>query len=201
MPLGSPFGDIARRVECAVFLEFFGNTPELLAAEFEPYEATSTFLLVVDRELERAAGAVRILPGGGKTLVDVEKHLQLSPEAAIARHTLSLDRCWDVATLAVLKPYRRTGISLALYARLHAATVAAGIQHGLAILDEHAYQQLLGLGMCIEPLCESEPFSYLGSPKNRAVVIHVGPPQNLSFPAAHQTQHPTAMHAHGRQTP
>jgi hypothetical protein len=173
LPAGSPFGDVARRVECAVFGEWFGNTPEVMAEAYGPHEATSAFLLVLDRELGVAAGALRYLPGGGKTLPDVSALLGIPEASILTRHGISVALCVDIATLAVPKPYRRSGVSLTLYARLYTEAVAAGIAHGVTILDDHAYQQLVSLGVALEPICGSEPFSYLGSAKSRATVIEV----------------------------
>src|SRR5216684_4710946 len=73
-----PAAEIARSVERAVFLEAFGNTPELLAAEYGPYESSSLFLCIVDHRARRPAGAMRlILPRisgpGLKSVNDVEK--------------------------------------------------------------------------------------------------------------------------------
>lgn len=190
---GDPFGNCARRVECAVFTEFFGNTPDVMLEAYGPYEAASSFLVVVDRDKQRLAGALRIVPGGGKTLADVTlPPLCLTVSDVVTRHSLQLECCWDIATLAVPKDYRRSGIAMMLYTRLYVEAMTAGIPHGLAILDDHAYQQLVSLGVSVEPICDSEPFEYMGSAKNRATVIHVAsstlqpvvPPTTASAPSA-----------------
>ena len=68
-----PASELARHVERVVFMETFGNTPELLAKEYAPYEESSIFLCVVDHRRGLPAGTMRILlpsPAGFKTLDD-----------------------------------------------------------------------------------------------------------------------------------
>ena len=65
-----PGAELGRHVERAVFLEAFGNTPELLAEEYGPYEASSVFICVVD-QLPQAPGrrharAARRRPRGSR---------------------------------------------------------------------------------------------------------------------------------------
>ena len=70
-----PAAELARHVEREVFLEFFGNTPELLAAEYGPYESASVFICVIDHVLRQPAGVMRIIvPSacGAKSLHDLE---------------------------------------------------------------------------------------------------------------------------------
>ncbi|HLM95539.1 MAG TPA: hypothetical protein VK283_04440, partial [Acidimicrobiales bacterium] len=65
-----PASELARHVERVVFLETFGNTPELLIKEYAPYEEASIFLCVVDHLRQVPAGTMRVLlpsPLGFKT--------------------------------------------------------------------------------------------------------------------------------------
>ncbi len=78
IPSADPAAELARAVERDVFFEYFGNTAEMLAAEYDPYEASSVHLCVVDHLRGQAAGAMRlILPSaaGLKTSVDLEASL------------------------------------------------------------------------------------------------------------------------------
>src|SRR5262245_35122566 len=71
----SPYSDIARTIECKVFDDFFGNSPDVMTEQYGPYEAQSSFLLVVDRRAQRPAGALRIIASsphrGLKTLEEI----------------------------------------------------------------------------------------------------------------------------------
>src|SRR5580700_11513343 len=106
-----PAAELARHVERVVFMETFGNTPELLAKEYAPYEDASIFLCVVDHLRRVPAGTMRIvLPSvvGFKTLDDAEP-VWGEPVAAMAARTdidIDLARTWDIATLAVDPAYR-----------------------------------------------------------------------------------------------
>ena len=105
--------ELARHVERVVFGESFGNTPDLLAAEYGPYEAHSIFLCVLDYRRRLPAGMVRLilpdLDGSGlKTFDDIEPIWGVSVDELLRRSSLRmpLDRTWDFATLAVDPAYR-----------------------------------------------------------------------------------------------
>lgn len=182
IPDCSPHSDIARAVECSVFERFFGNTPEEMASAYGDYEEQSLFLLVVDQELKRPAGALRMIrpsARGLKTLNDIEQCLGVDP-AQFARHHEVEDpwRCWDVGTLAVLKEYRGAAtdhvVSLMLYGYLHHVLRASDVEHMVTILDKHAYAQLTEvLRVPFVPIAGTRPFSYLGSESSRAVYVRV----------------------------
>ena len=89
-----------------MFYEFFGNTPDLLHAEYDPYENASLFLMVVDHLRRKPAAVIRMLlpsPAGFKSLHDIEDHWGQPIDEVLARTELELDydSLWDVATLAV----------------------------------------------------------------------------------------------------
>ena len=56
---------LASALECEaeVFLRWFGNTAEQLADEYGPYEDSTVFLVVADRQ-DEVIGTVRLLRGG-----------------------------------------------------------------------------------------------------------------------------------------
>jgi len=187
----SPYADVARAVECSVFQEFFGNDPEVMTEAYAPYEAHSTFLLVVDRELQRPAGALRIIShseNGLKTLNDIAREpLSISVPQAVDYHGLDLEKCWDVGTLAVLKPYRGQAtdhlVTMMLYGLFYTAACKSKIDHIVTVLDKHAYSQLTEkLMLPFEPIAGSEPFNYLGSESSRAAYLNV--PQTFPKVAA-----------------
>ena len=175
----SPYSDLARGVECGVFQQFFGNDPALMAAEYAQYEERSSFYVVVDCERHQAAGALRVIENsdrGLKTLNDIaQPPLSISLEKVIHHHGIEdLDKCWDVGTVAVLKEYRGRSsghlVSSLLYGLLRAGACNAGMKHMVAVLDTHAYQQIVDiLGVPFVPIAGSEPFEYLGSPSSIAV--------------------------------
>jgi len=181
----SPYSDLARGVESCVFQQFFGNEPALLAAEYGPYEESSSFFLVVDRDRCQAAGALRVIENsdrGLKTLNDIARPpLSISLEKVIHHHQIEdLDKCWDVGTVAVLKEYRGRAsghvVSSLLYGMLRAGACNAGMEHLVAVLDTHAYQQIVGLlGAPFVPIAGSEPFEYLGSPSSIAAYAPTEP--------------------------
>jgi hypothetical protein len=189
----SPYSDIARGVECGVFQRFFGNDPEVMVAEYGEYEAQSSFFFVVDREREQAAGALRVIANsihGLKTLNDIAREpLSLPLDRVIVDHGIyDLDKCWDVGTLAVLDDYRgkTTGylVSTILYGLLREEILRIGLEHLVAVLDCHAYRQLVeALGVPFVPISGSGPFPYLGSA--RSIAAYAPVPRILPSMEAH----------------
>lgn len=139
-----PGAELGRYVEGSVFLEAFGNTPELLAREYGPYEVASLFICVVDHLRRLPVGVMRVLEpsaAGFKSLNDLESVWGESAQAVIDRTGLELNpsRTWDIATLAVTPEYRqraRAGlVTMALYQSLTLAARARGVEWFVAILD------------------------------------------------------------------
>lgn len=164
--------NVARHVECSVFHEFFAAEPESEATEYAPYERASMFFVAVDTERKAIAGVLRVVrhsEAGWKTLND----LDLASLAA-AVHGLT-SACWDVATLAVPKAYRGRGdVSGMLYGATYVAAVKAGIEHIVAVLDEHCHRHLVDvLGLPFVPLAGAPARAYLGSSKCQPVYLHV----------------------------
>ena len=110
--------DAARRVEAAVFLQAFGNTPEVMDAEYGPYEAPVPLRRGHrrgERLRPRRRPADPLRPGElpVKTLVDmagepVARRPRPPPSRAAG---LAGGPVWDVASLAVDRavPHRRRG--------------------------------------------------------------------------------------------
>lgn len=168
------FADLGRRVELEVFGNVFGNDRAELEGEYGPYEQTSRFFVVMDQRRRRAAGVLRVIENsavGLKTLRDIAGEPLGIPEAEVmARHSIAdLDRCWDIGTLAVLPEYRRSGtrrrtVSLLLYRAAYVHALREGVEHFVTAMDRHAHRSLLALGVPLLPICDSEPFDYIGSP-------------------------------------
>jgi hypothetical protein len=169
-----PRSELARNLERVVFMETFGNTPELLAKEYAPYEEASIFLCVIDHLRHVAAGTMRILlpsPAGFKTLDDAEAVWGETVETMATRTGLHLDltSTWDIATLAVAPEYRGKAtmglVSMGLYQALALATPLCGIKWLVAILDVPVFRMIrwkLRMPMAGFKGVTARP--YLGSP-------------------------------------
>jgi hypothetical protein len=174
----APESELARHIEREVFNEFFDNSPELLAAEYGPYEASTLFLCVLDHRRRLPAGMIRLVlpsPAGLKSLGDVDSvwgHLDDVLERT--NLTLEADRVWDIATLAVDSEYRGRAtdglVSLALYQGVAQLALRCNVRWVVTILDlvvlrllqqatSHAFQGFAGL----------EPRPYLDSPASLPV--------------------------------
>ena len=123
-----PESSLARDIEQAVFYETFGNTPDLLAAEYGPYDDASFFLCVIDHERRRPAGMIRVIapsPLGFKSLDDLARRWDRPFDELAAQHALAvdLDSLWDLATLGVDREYRGAAtsglVAMALYQGLN----------------------------------------------------------------------------------
>lgn len=169
---GEPAAQLGRHVERTVFLEAFGNTPELLAEEYDPYEASSIFICVLDQMRRLPAGVMRVLlpsPAGFKSLKDIEPVWGEPADVLIARTAMGMDLActWDIATLAVAPDYRgkaTTGlVSMGLYQTLGMVTSRCGIDWLVAILDAVVYRILRKLQMPFTGYRGTAPMPYLGS--------------------------------------
>jgi hypothetical protein len=176
---GDPAVEIARDLERRVFLESFGNTPELLAAEYRPYDEASLFLCVVDHRARRAAGMVRLIvpvPGGPglKSLVDFDAIWGERPAAAFARVGIGQPSpIWDIATLAVAPAYRTASahglVSLGLYQAVVRIASGAGVRWLCALLDTAVYR--MSRARFAEPFdLLANPRPYLGSSASAPVI-------------------------------
>jgi len=173
----SRYANIARKIECDVFYDAFGNDPEEMMREYGPYEEQSQFFISVDREERAPTGVLRIIkngPAGLKTFNDLEEDQpNFSTEEAMAYHGIeSLDDCWEFGTIAVPEAYRQSqgGPSLQLYRGMYLASQEAGIKHYVSLIDEGPYLKMKDfLGIPYKPLHGAQPTHYLGSEKSLPV--------------------------------
>jgi hypothetical protein len=168
-----PGAALGRAVEAEVFFEAFGNTPELLAEEYDPYAAASLQLVVMDHRRLTAAGSVRlILPCSGtpglKSLNDLSPIWCDDPRMLLAEQGLDLFAAttFDWATLAVSPEYRTAAglglVSLGLYQTVMTVGRALGCQNFVAILDRAVYvMSRLRYVQPFVPIAPAKP--YLGS--------------------------------------
>jgi hypothetical protein len=181
---GDPASELARHLERVVFMETFGNTPELLSKEYAPYDEASIFLCVIDHLRRVPAGTMRIVrPSiiGFKTLDDAGP-VWGEPVATMAARTgieIDLARTWDIATLAVAAEYRGKAtmglVSMGLYQALAMATRRCGIAWLLAILDVPVFRMIRWrLRMPMAGFTGVGARPYLGSPASLPVWCNVG---------------------------
>jgi hypothetical protein len=165
--------ELGRHVEQAVFLEAFGNTPEVLAEQYGRYEPSSVFICLVDHLRRMPAGVMRVLlpsPQGFKSLNDIEPVWGVSAASLAECNglTLDLDKTWDIATLAIAADYRgkatRGVVSMGLYQSLTLAARRCGIEWFVAILDMPVFRMIRWrLRMIFAGYEGITPLPYLGS--------------------------------------
>jgi hypothetical protein len=171
-----PAAEIGRALERRVFLDAFGNTTELLAAEYERYEPASFFVCVIDHRRMVCAAMMRVIVPvkngpGLKSLRDVKPTWGEPAEDLLAASGVLLDaeRTWDLATLAVDREYR-SGAALGLmHIGLYQA-VARLARHFevtwlVAILDYPVYR-LIRLQLHRIFVAYADERSYLGSARS-----------------------------------
>ncbi len=180
-PSSHPGAELGRHVERTVFDEFFDNSPEMLAEEYDPYEPASLFFCVIDHRRELPAGALRVIvPNdvGFKSLDDIERVWEQPLDAVIERTGIDWDerRLWDVATVAVEADYRGSATeglaSLTLYQGFAQAGLRAGVEWGVAVLDVIVLDLIQGVtGQPFDYFRGVEPRRYLDSPSSVPVWI------------------------------
>jgi hypothetical protein len=182
-----PYANIARQVEREVFEDSWGNDSVTMKQEYGPYDESSVFFLAIDTQANRPAGVLRMIrnsPAGLKTIVDLDDNIK-SPIAPIAipadevmRHhgIEDLDRCWDGATAAVPRQYRRklAAMHVEIMRVVAAAAMRENIQHFVAVLDAPVVKAARDvLGLPLAPLADTPPFTHMDAPNNQAVYAHV----------------------------
>lgn len=129
-----PRAELGRWVERQVFGEVFGDSAELLAAEYGPYEEASAWFVVLDHARRVPAGALRLIVGPPEALKswrDLRSHWGITPDGVVPD--------WDIATLAVQREYQgaaRSGpVSLALVQGMATTFRACRCDVAVTILD------------------------------------------------------------------
>lgn len=171
-----PGAELGRHCERVVFEEVFGNSPELLAEQYGPYEDASIFFCVVDHKRRLPAGALRVIrpsDAGFKSLADLATVWGHDVDEALAgtRRNPDLGRAWDIATLAVDADYRGEAtkglVSLALYQATTSTADRAGAHWWATILDVVVLELIQSqLARPFEYFRGVEPMTYLDSPSS-----------------------------------
>jgi hypothetical protein len=178
-PAAAREAELARTVERRVFAEWFGNSPELLDAEYGPYEDATLFLVVLDHRRGLPAGMIRLVlpsPAGLKSLHDLEAGWGVAVSDAFARTRIAPDpeAVLDVVTVAVDAEYRGRAadgtISLALYQAVVQTARARRLRWLVTILDLVVLDLINGLTSApFRPYRGVEPRCYLDSPASLPV--------------------------------
>ncbi|MFW3169349.1 hypothetical protein [Geodermatophilus sp. CPCC 206100] len=175
--------DAARTVEGRVFLQAFGNTPEVMEQEYGPFEARSRFVVVLDEDSGTALGAARLIlpdPSAGpvKTLADVAGDpWRVDVADALGRAGLTGGPVWDVASLAVDRRFRSGAggaeLTLALCHGILEHPRICGAEGLVTVLDDKVLRLLRVMGVPWAPLPGAASRPYLGSPASTPCVMRV----------------------------
>lgn len=189
----SPYSNVARALECQIFDKYFGNDPEEMRQEYAPYEKSSKFFLLIDRENLKPAGVMRIVaPGeaGFKSVNDLptdksrtvetdEPITALDSEQIQGVFGIDPSRTLDVATIAAAPEYgeKQTGSPIVLASLMRAVykySLANGYDDLVAIIDAVPLEKLKSVNLPIHtsPYVAS-PFKYLGAEGNTFIHIPI----------------------------
>ena len=188
----SPCANVARSLEHRIFSKYFGNSIDEMAQEYAPYESSSKFFLVVDKNQLDPAGVMRlILPSenGLKSVNDVPSSkcqtLLGKPVTAMDSNqiyrSIGIDesRTVDIATLAAAPEHgeKQTGSPVVLASLMRALeryTKSHGYDDLVAIIDSYPMSKLLGAGLPVDnPNGIEMPFTYLGAKNNSFMHLYV----------------------------
>ncbi|MGY1723825.1 hypothetical protein [Blastococcus sp. SYSU DS0533] len=173
--------EAARQVEADVFLQAFGNTPELLAQEYGPFEGRSRFVVVIDDESGVALGTARLITDGPtpvKTVLDIAGapwHLPVAD--SLATVDLEPATVWDVASLAVDRRYRAGAagaeVSVALCHGIWRYARNCGVPGMVTVLDDRVHRLVRAMGLPWHAMAGATSQPYLGSPASTPCVFAV----------------------------
>jgi len=176
-----PEAALVRAVEYEVFDEFFGNSPELLDAEYGEYEPATVLVGVLDHRRAIPVGACRVTrpsPLGLKTLADVQGLWHQDVDVSVARADVDWDpeATWDAVTWAVAKDYRNKAsdglISITMLSVATQVMRACGGRIWVSILDCKVLELMDSVfpdGWAPFPGCD--PMRYLDSPLSVPVFV------------------------------
>jgi hypothetical protein len=179
---------LSLQVAADVFLDAFGNTPELLREHYAALVPTMTHLIVLDRVTRTAVGSFILQAAPAeelKTVVDLagEPWSMPTDDALAALGLARGDRtAVDQLLLAVHPAYRKVGMAQLLMYAGWVLSVQRGIHHWTAILDEPLMRGMneLSHGALI-PIGGAATQPYLGSAASTPVSIRMDPARDVAL--------------------
>lgn len=169
-----------------VFLDAFGNTPDLLRSEYTHLLGSMTHVVVLDRESHAVAGCLVLQEAPAeqlKTVVDLAGAPWSMPaEESLAALTLAPgDRtAGDLLVLAVGTEHRSRGVAMLLLYAGWVVSATRGIDRWTAILDDPLLAAVTGLTLgALHPVAGSRP--YLGSAGSTPVTMRMRPTEDVAL--------------------
>lgn len=169
-----------------VFLDAFGNTPDVLRGEYMHLLASMTHVVVLDRESRTVAGCLVLQEAPAeelKTVVDLAgEPWSMAPEESLAAMALEAGdwAAGDLLFLAVATEHRSRGVAVLLLYAGWVASATRGIERWTAILDDPLVAGLTELTLgALHPVAESRP--YLGSAGSTPVTMRMHPAQDVTL--------------------
>lgn len=169
-----PRSDVGRYIEAEVFREFFpSNDLDLMRREYGPYDATSTFLTVLDYENKQPVGVIRMTRPEGAGLKSLDDLVAAdspwaNPAAGYNERLQEMGNDYehsaDIATFAVMPDYRSghaaDGASASLYSTSVRWSLANGYPNWISIIDQKPLGMIQEWGEPFEPFegCDFAPF-------------------------------------------
>ncbi len=192
-PVG-PDRDAAVDCEADVFFDRYGESREMLTEFFQPHEAATTWLAVVDAEGTAVASARLVLPSAAPLNWDLcvsGAPWHLDPSEALAACGVDRSSTWDVATISVRRRSRGEGAlwTAALCHGLFEVSRENEVSATVAVLNEPARQRLDSMGIIYSTVPGAATHPFLGSPASTPVFADMAAlvaNQRRHFPEAHR---------------
>lgn len=166
----------------SVFLEAFGNTPELLHREYAALLPSMRHVVVLDKVAQSPVGALILQEGPAaalKTVVDLAAPPWSFPApSSLAALGLAPDdrSAADLLVMAVDSAFRNRAIAQLLMYAGWVASVARGIDRWTAILDDGLLRGLDQLTAgAVVPIGSARSAPYLGSPGSTPITVRMDP--------------------------
>ena len=177
---------LSLQVVADVFLDAFGNTPDLLRGEYTHLLASMTHVVVLDHESRSVAGCLVLQEAPAaelKTVVDLAgEPWSMAPEVSLGAMTLAPgDRtAGDLLFLAVGTEHRSRGVAVLLLYAGWVVSATRGIERWTAILDDPLVAGLTELTLgALHPVAGSRP--YLGSAGSTPVTMRMRPWEDVEL--------------------
>jgi hypothetical protein len=179
---------LSLQVAADVFLGAFGNTPDLLRAEYAPLFPAMTHVVVLDSVTRTAVGSLILQAAPAeelKTVVDAAGEPWSMPVDRTL-DAIGLQRgartAADLLLLAVRPGYRRLGLAQLLMYGGWAASLPRGIDRWTAILDDTLLDGMnLMTSGALRPIDGAVAAPYLGSPASTPVSVRMNPHEDVEL--------------------